>query len=93
MKRVGVWINGDLHGVGFRWWAQTLGRNMGLTGTVQNLWGGGVELHIQGDDEVVDKMVAEATSRTPAGRRPGVVTVHVVEPEAVLEGESGFEIV
>lgn len=92
MKRVAVWVDGDVQGVGFRWWALNVGNRLGLTGTVQNLWDGRVELHVQGEDATVDRMVAEVTGRWPSMRRPGTVTSHVIAPEPVVEGESVFDV-
>ena len=92
MKRVGVRVDGDVQGVGFRWWAQTRGRRVGLTGSVQNLWGGGVELHLQGEDASVDAMVDELISRAPGGRRPGTVRSHSIERETVLPDEASFDV-
>jgi acylphosphatase len=60
MSRVqrGYQVTGRVQGVGFRWFAQAKGKELGLCGTVRNLGDGSVELHIAGDSERVEEMEA-----------------------------------
>lgn len=92
MKRVVIWVDGHVQGVGFRWWGQGLAGRLGLTGTVANLVDGRVEFHVQGPDERVDQMVAALTGREPGVRRPGWVESVDLRAERVVEGEKSFEV-
>lgn len=71
MRRVAVWVDGIVQGVGFRWWGQTVARELGLTGTIRNLADGRVEVHAQGDEASVGRFVHWLTATEPGLRRPG----------------------
>ena len=92
MKRVGVWVDGAVQAVGFRWWAQNGARQLGLTGSAVNHYDGRVELHLQGPDAAVDEMVRRLTEPSEAMRRPGYVESSRVEREPVVAGEAGFRV-
>lgn len=92
MKRVGLWVEGRVQGVGFRWWGQEVARRLGLTGTVRNNDDGRVEFHAQGPEDRVDELIRLATQTPPAERRPGRVDSWRVVVEPVIAGEKGFEI-
>ncbi len=95
MKRVAVWVDGHVQGVGFRWWGYGLAQRLGLTGSVRNLADGRVEFRLQGADDRVDEMLARLgePSTWPAwGRRPGHVTSVEVVPQAVVPDEASFDI-
>ena len=49
-------VHGRVQGVGFRWWAQRLGRRLGLRGTVRNCIDGTVEIAFAGPSRAVDEM-------------------------------------
>ena len=51
-------FKGQVQGVGFRWTARMLAEKLDLTGWVENMWDGSVEMEIQGDEETIDSMVA-----------------------------------
>jgi acylphosphatase len=95
MKRVAVWVDGHVQGVGFRWWGYGLAQRLGLTGSVRNLADGRVEFHLQGPPDRVDEMLARLGERSgwPAwGRRPGHVTSIEVAAEPPVPGEASFDI-
>lgn len=60
MKRVRKHIRfgGRVQGVGFRYTACYIARTLGLTGWVRNLWDGDVEMEVQGQPEVIDRLIA-----------------------------------
>ena len=60
MKRVRTHIRfrGRVQGVGFRYTACYIARSLGLTGWVRNLWDGDVEMEVQGQPEVIDRLIA-----------------------------------
>lgn len=91
MKRVAIIVDGRVQGVGFRWWTRTLARDLGLTGTVENLWDGRVECHAQGPDAAVDRLVEALTGPHPPMRRPGRVSWSHVNGEPVVAHEVGFD--
>lgn len=41
-------MSGRVQGVGFRWWVQRKGSELGVSGTVKNLLDGSVEVHAAG---------------------------------------------
>ena len=43
------YFSGRVQGVGFRWQAHRICLSLGLTGYVQNLWDGRVEMEAQGE--------------------------------------------
>lgn len=93
MKRVRIRVDGVVQGVGFRWWGQTVARRLRLTGTITNLWDGRVEIHAQGPDEAVDEFVRIVTAVRPPERRPGRVTESAVADEALVPGETTFDVI
>ena len=54
MKRYNMIFGGRVQGVGFRYKSYLLANELGLTGDVNNLYDGDVELNIQGDREKID---------------------------------------
>lgn len=57
LKRVHVIIYGDVTGVGFRMWILKQVKNKQLTGFVQNVGSGVVELIAEGAEEKLKKLV------------------------------------
>ena len=58
-------ITGQVQGVGYRHWAMTTGRRLGLTGWVRNRTDGSVEALIVGEDAAIGAMI-DACRRGPA---------------------------
>ena len=50
-------FKGQVQGVGFRWTARMLAEKLDLTGWVENMWDGSVEMEIQGDEQTIDRMI------------------------------------
>ncbi len=71
-------MTGRVQGVGFRWWAQRTGRELGLGGHVCNLPDGSVEVHVRGRAESLDAF-ERALGQGPAVAR--VDSVENVEPD------------
>ena len=53
------YFEGRVQGVGFRYKAMYLASQLGLTGWVDNLWDGRVEMEVQGKAAAVVQMVAK----------------------------------
>lgn len=49
---------GDVQGVGFRWRAKHAAEHYGVTGYVENLGDGSVEMEAEGAEEQLDKLIA-----------------------------------
>ncbi len=54
-----IFFSGRVQGVGFRYSAIYLARPLGLTGWVENLWDGRVEMEVQGDEESIAQFLKE----------------------------------
>ncbi len=52
-----IYFSGRVQGVGFRYSAIYLARPLGLTGWVQNLWDGRVEMEVQGDEDAITELL------------------------------------
>lgn len=64
MVRKHIFFSGWVQGVGFRYRALSAARAMGLTGWVQNLWDGRVEMEVQGEPEKIERLVARLKEGT-----------------------------
>ena len=58
MIRKHFYFEGRVQGVGFRYKAMYLASQLDLTGWVDNLWDGRVEMEVQGGEAAIDKMLA-----------------------------------
>ena len=56
-------FHGRVQGVGFRWHATNYANSAGLTGWVQNLEDGTVEIEVQGSDEKIDSLITYLENR------------------------------
>ena len=54
-----IFFSGRVQGVGFRYSAIYLARPLGLTGWVENLWDGRVEMEVQGDENAITQFLKE----------------------------------
>ena len=54
-----MYIKGDVQGVGFRYRANYAAQSLGLTGYVRNLYDGRVELEVQGERELISRMLGQ----------------------------------
>ncbi|MDO4649720.1 MAG: acylphosphatase [Eubacteriales bacterium] len=57
MIRKHIIFYGRVQGVGFRFYAVNKARQLGLTGWVENLYDGSVEMEVQGTEEKIDELV------------------------------------
>ena len=71
--------------MGYRHWAMTTGRRLGITGWVRNRTDGSVEALIVGDDAAVGAMI-DACRRGPAGARVDDVDIEPVDLDVLPEG-------
>jgi acylphosphatase len=78
-------ITGRVQGVGYRDWALTTGRRLGLSGWVRNRSDGAVEALIVGDETAVGTMI-EACRRGPALARVEAVDVEPVDLDILPQG-------
>ncbi|MBI3195949.1 MAG: acylphosphatase [Rhodospirillales bacterium] len=78
-------ITGRVQGVGYRDWAVTTGRRLGLSGWVRNRRDGSVEALIVGDEAAVGTMI-EASRRGPAMARVDAVDVEPVDLDILPSG-------
>lgn len=58
MVRKHIFFTGRVQGVGFRYQAVWMAKRAGLTGWVRNLMDGRVEMEIQGEEAVIQGMLA-----------------------------------
>ena len=78
-------VRGRVQGVGYRHWAMTTGRRLGITGWVRNCTDGSVEALIVGDDAAIGAMI-DACRRGPAAARVDDVDIEPVDLDVLPEG-------
>ena len=54
-----VWVEGNVQGVGYRWWVTQHAEDLGLIGHARNLGDGRVEIEAQGPKAAVDELIAQ----------------------------------
>lgn len=58
MKEVYIRIKGRVQGIGFRYWAVSMAREIGgISGWVHNAADGSVEIMMRGEENQIDKMI------------------------------------
>lgn len=57
VKRFLIRVQGRVQGVGFRFYTQDLAANLGLSGWVENIDGGAVEIEVQGATNDIDSFI------------------------------------
>ncbi len=87
-KRAAFRVHGRVQGVGFRWWCVQTAVELGLSGTVQNVCDGTVEIHLLGEVFAVDEMTA-CLAEGP--RAAWISRLETVPPRDVDEG--GFRVI
>lgn len=87
MKRIRVFITGEVQGVGFRGFIRRKAKELGLKGWVRNLPDGRVEAVFEGETTSIQEMLVACERGPPISDVRGV---NVKEEE--LEGEEDFEI-
>ena len=86
MVRKHIFFSGDVQGVGFRYRSFYIAQSLGLTGWVENLWDGRVEMEVQGTREEIREMVERLSQQN-------FVEIEGIEAKEIpLEEESSFRI-
>jgi|WetSurMetagenome_2_1015567.scaffolds.fasta_scaffold195268_2 acylphosphatase len=88
IKRIGAVVRGRVQGVGFRYFTRDRAQACSLTGWVQNMPDGAVELEAQGAVKILDDFTAEIKTG-PSFSHVSEVTINELPVE---EREKGFEI-
>ena len=56
MERIYAVVEGQVQGVGFRWFVQSLANSLHLTGWIRNMENGMVEMELQGKEEDMNQL-------------------------------------
>lgn len=88
MVRYGIIFQGLVQGVGFRYFVYRTARQLGLTGSVQNLPDGTVEVEVQGNDPEI----AEFLAKVRRGNGYSMVSHYDMKNMPVSLQEREFEI-
>ena len=89
MERATIFVQGQVQGVGFRWWVRARALELGLSGFARNLSDGRVEVLAQGDPDAVERL-RELLEQPGAPGRPGTVSACTVQYGAPREDVRGF---
>lgn len=68
--RLTAWIQGEVQGVGFRWWTRARALELGLVGQARNLTDGRVAVTAEGDRAACERLLG----LLEGGGTPGRVT-------------------
>ena len=90
-ERATVYVRGDVQGVGFRFWARSQARALGLVGYAKNLPDGRVEVVAQGPGDSVDRLIALLGENPSSADRPGTVLGVVTQWGPARPGVGSFE--
>ena len=52
-----IYFSGDVQGVGFRFRSYYIAQSLGLTGLVENMWDGRVEMEVQGTERAIQELL------------------------------------
>jgi len=86
-----VVVHGQVHGVGFRAWAEDTALALGVSGWVRNRRDGTVEAVLAGPPQAVAQMI-EACRRGPSWARVDRVDVADAGDELVGDRRAGFSV-
>ena len=82
LRRVHLWISGQVQGVFFRATTREEARARGLTGWVRNAPDGRVEAELQGDAAAVEELIAECRTGPPMAKVEDVEVADIaVDPQ------------
>lgn len=81
-------VAGRVQGVGFRWFAARLARELGLRGSARNLPDGRVEVTAAGEADGLARLETALRSGPPAARVDGLEVVEVEDEASVPKGFS-----
>lgn len=79
------YFSGRVQGVGFRYQACRIARNLGLTGYVKNLWDGRVELEARGEERIVWDLVSRLH------KQPYIMIDDMEVTDMPLKQDRGFQ--
>ena len=71
-SRLHVLVEGEVQGVGFRFFVQNSARNLGLSGWVRNRWDGTVEVIAEGEKEKLEQLMQKLHQGPRSSRVTGV---------------------
>ena len=57
--RLHILVQGNVQGVGYRWFLRSLANRLGISGWVRNLYSGDVELEAQGEKTPLESFLKE----------------------------------
>jgi acylphosphatase len=81
VAEAGFRVTGRVQGVGYRWWARSLGSRLGLSGTVRNLDDGAVVVQARGEEAAVEALRRHLAQGPPLAHVAGVEEVPFVAAE------------
>jgi acylphosphatase len=84
--RLTAWVQGQVQGVGFRWWTRCRARELGLVGEARNLPDGRVAVVAEGGRGACEQLLGQLRG----GRTPGRVDVVVEQWHEARGGWAGF---
>jgi acylphosphatase len=70
--RLSAWAQGEVQGVGFRWWARARARELSLVGWATNLDDGRVEVVAEGPEQACHRLLELMRGPQVPGRVTGV---------------------
>lgn len=82
LVRKHIYFYGRVQGVGFRWRAMQIAKDLHMTGWVKNLYNGSVEMEVQGDRYLIEQMIRELeTARFIKIERKEMIQIPIDESE------------
>jgi len=87
IKRKRIIFSGRIQSVGFRYRAAYAAESLGLTGWVKNEWDETVSMEVQGEEELIDKLV-DRMYKERYIRIEGISVMNM----SLVEGEKRFSI-
>lgn len=88
MKRYHIIFKGRVQGVGFRFQVKMLADRLGVTGSVRNMYDGGVEVYIQGNENQLMNFYKGLENINFA-----IIDSKNINEVSVIDGEIDFQIV
>jgi len=74
IRRVTVFVRGEVQGVGFRWWVRARALELGLTGHARNTGDGRVEVVAEGPVPALGALLTLLSEPVSTAGRPGHVS-------------------